>query len=86
MSKNDELCIQNETVCIQNEELCIKNEEFCIKYDGFCSTLPNASASLAACATNLTRKIMGDDSMEIMDTFEAFLQRKAPGKPVNMNE
>ena len=43
-----------------------------------CSTA-NAS-TLKGCVTNITRKILGDDSMEIMDTFEAFLTRKAPGK------
>ena len=42
-------------------------------------SMANAS-TLKGCVTNITRKILGDDSMEIMDTFEAFLTRKAPGK------
>lgn len=31
------------------------------------------------CVANLTSKIEGDDSMYMMDVFEEFLQRKAPG-------
>lgn len=39
-----------------------------------------SNATLSGCVTNITRKIPGDDSAEIMDTFEDFLKRKAPGK------
>jgi len=36
-------------------------------------------STLEGCVGNLTSKILGDDSMEIMDRFEDFLKRKAPG-------
>ena len=35
-------------------------------------TCANASRSTLACGGNLTQKILGDDSMEIMDRFEDF--------------
>ena len=39
-----------------------------------------SNATLDGCVGNLTRKILGDDTREIMDLFEDFLGRKAPGK------
>ena len=38
-----------------------------------------ANATLSGCTANMTTKIMGDDSMLMMDLFEEFLVRKAPG-------
>lgn len=38
-------------------------------------------ASLAECVGNRTTKITGDDTREIVDIFEDFLRRKAPGGP-----
>ena len=38
-------------------------------------------ASLADCVGNRTTKIVGDDTREIVDIFEDFLRRKAPGGP-----
>jgi hypothetical protein len=37
------------------------------------------NATLGGCTANMTSKIMGDDSMLMMDLFEDFLIRKAPG-------
>jgi len=42
-----------------------------------CALAPNAT--LDSCVTNLTSKIAGDDSRHIVDVFEEFLARKAPG-------
>ena len=36
-------------------------------------------ATLGGCVSNLTAKIPGDDTSHIMDVFEDFLARKAPG-------
>lgn len=37
------------------------------------------NATLDGCTANMTTKIMGDDSLLMMDQFEEFLIRKAPG-------
>ena len=37
------------------------------------------NATLGGCTANMTTKIMGDDSLLMMDLFEEFLIRKAPG-------
>ena len=42
-----------------------------------CALAPNAT--LDGCVANLTSKIVGDDSRHIVDVFEEFLERKAPG-------
>ena len=43
------------------------------------SECASANESTIACVANLTSKIIGDDTRLIMDEFEEFLARKAPG-------
>ena len=42
-----------------------------------CSSASNAT--LCGCVGNLTSKIVGDDTRHVLDVFEDFLKRKAPG-------
>jgi hypothetical protein len=39
------------------------------------------TSTLVGCVGNRTSKILGDDTLEIMNYFEEFLNRKGPGKP-----